>query len=191
MNRTTLDSKNKIYKAALNLFIKKGIKGTTTREIAKKAGIAEGTIYIHFSSKDAIAFTLFKNYMGVFRKRLLESSKNCTDPTFKLSALIHAFFDFAKDEPNACSYIVIGHYTELNKMTKEKNKFKDIFVEVIHDGIKKRVFRKIDENLGSALIIGMINRAILSFNNGLLDSDYDKVVSETMNAALKVLEKKQ
>lgn len=46
---------------------------------------------------------------------------------------------------------------------------------------------KIDKNLGAALIIGMINRVILSYNNGFIDMDYNKIVSDTNKAALKLL----
>ena len=50
----------KILRAALDLFVEKGIAATTTRQISSGAGISEGAIYRHFERKDEIAFELFK-----------------------------------------------------------------------------------------------------------------------------------
>ncbi len=187
--RRAMESKNKISNVALTLFIKRGIKSTTTKEIAKKAGIAEGTIYKHFRSKDDLALDLFTNNMDMFREKLLENTGNYTDPKEILKALIQNFFDFATKQPNSYSYIMEAHFTELKKIPKERPKPKDIFVKAIRLGIEKRDFRKIDENLGAALVIGMITRTIFFFNNGLIDSDYDKAVAEVINSAIKVLAK--
>jgi AcrR family transcriptional regulator len=51
-------------KAALNLFQTKGFDGTTTRAIARKAGIAEGTVFNYFKSKEDIALYFFEQEVG-------------------------------------------------------------------------------------------------------------------------------
>jgi AcrR family transcriptional regulator len=50
----TKDTKEKILDAGLSLFSKKGYLGATTKEIAKKAGVAELTVFRHFSSKERL-----------------------------------------------------------------------------------------------------------------------------------------
>ena len=52
--------RNRIVKAALNLFQTKGFEGTTTRAIARKAGIAEGTVFNYFKTKEDIALYFFE-----------------------------------------------------------------------------------------------------------------------------------
>ncbi|NIP37610.1 MAG: TetR/AcrR family transcriptional regulator [Candidatus Dadabacteria bacterium] len=182
-------SKDKILKAALALFTKKGIKSTTTKELARKARIAEGTIYTHFKCKEEIAHYLFKHYMGLFSEHLNLNCKDTTDPEHRMKALINAFFDFADEQPTALYYIVIVHYTELNVLKKEKFTLRNIFADAIEYGIKKRRFARLDKNLGAALIVGMINRVILSYNNGFIDMNYNKIVSDTNKAAIKLLTK--
>src|SRR5215831_6621858 len=49
-----------IVKAALSLFQTKGFDATTTKAIARKAGIAEGTVFNYFKSKDDIALYFFE-----------------------------------------------------------------------------------------------------------------------------------
>jgi AcrR family transcriptional regulator len=52
--KTELNTRDKILKAAQKLFASNGYDGTTTKELAEKAGIAEGTLFRHFTNKKAI-----------------------------------------------------------------------------------------------------------------------------------------
>ena len=56
--------RNRIVKAALSLFQTKGFDGTTTKSIARKAGIAEGTVFNYFKSKEDIALYFFEQEVG-------------------------------------------------------------------------------------------------------------------------------
>ena len=120
MDKSIIDPSEKIQSAALALFIKKGIAGTTTKEIAKKAGVSEGSIYNYFESKGDLAYKLFVRHMDEFRDELPEKTSSVTGPAEKLSAAVGAFFGFAEREPEAYAYIMIGHYTELQKMQYDK-----------------------------------------------------------------------
>jgi AcrR family transcriptional regulator len=48
------DPRTRILKAALRLFARKGYDGTTTRDLATAANVAEGTVFNHFANKKAI-----------------------------------------------------------------------------------------------------------------------------------------
>ena len=56
--------RNRIVKAALRLFQTKGFDGTTTRAIARQAGIAEGTVFNYFKTKEDIALYFFEQEVG-------------------------------------------------------------------------------------------------------------------------------
>ncbi len=52
--KTEPTTREKILKVAQKLFARNGYDGTTTKELAEKAGIAEGTLFRHFTNKKAI-----------------------------------------------------------------------------------------------------------------------------------------
>lgn len=53
-----IQTRTKILQAAQKLFAKSGYDGTTIRDLAKKAGVAEGTLFRHFTNKKAILIEL-------------------------------------------------------------------------------------------------------------------------------------
>ena len=55
----------RIIAAAAKLFGDRGYHDTTTAEIAESAGVAAGTIYIYFSSKEELLVAVFEEFLGV------------------------------------------------------------------------------------------------------------------------------
>ena len=53
-------TRQKLLRAALELFTTIGFRATTTPEIAARAGVAEGTIYRHFSGKEALLLAAYR-----------------------------------------------------------------------------------------------------------------------------------
>jgi AcrR family transcriptional regulator len=53
-------TRQRLIRAALELFLARGYHDTTTAQIAKKAGVAEGTIYRHFASKQQLLNELYR-----------------------------------------------------------------------------------------------------------------------------------
>lgn len=56
------ETKEKILRATLNLLSRKGYLGSTTREIAREAGITELTLFRHFGSKEKLFEEVLKRY---------------------------------------------------------------------------------------------------------------------------------
>jgi len=58
LDNTFAKNKLKIEQAALRLFTRKGFHGTTVREIAEKAGVSMGKLYIYYDTKEEIFIDL-------------------------------------------------------------------------------------------------------------------------------------
>lgn len=62
--RNKLDKQRRIVEAATELFEDKGFDDTTTAEIATKAGIGAGTLYLYVGSKEELLVSVFENVAG-------------------------------------------------------------------------------------------------------------------------------
>jgi len=90
-------TKDRIDRAALDLFVKVGVDAATTREIAAAAGISEGALYRHYRSKDALAVSLF---MGIHRRLSLlveEAAAGKGDINAKAAAIVAAYCQVADE----------------------------------------------------------------------------------------------
>ena len=83
LDNTYEKNKLKIERAALQLFTRKGFHGTSVREIAQKAGVSMGKLYIYYDTKEEIFIELV-NYLGgkmeVIRQKELMPLMESLDP---------------------------------------------------------------------------------------------------------------
>ncbi|WP_293655778.1 TetR/AcrR family transcriptional regulator [Anaeromicrobium sp.] len=66
-------TKNKVFETAIELIKEKGYDNVTVSEICKKAGVAKGTFYVHYKSKEDIIKESYYSDMGQF---VLKQYKN-------------------------------------------------------------------------------------------------------------------
>src|SRR5213595_2589520 len=60
------DKREAILRAAIKVFARKGYFNSKVADIAGEAGIADGTVYLYFKSKDEILHLIFNHAMEVF-----------------------------------------------------------------------------------------------------------------------------
>lgn len=75
------DKEIKILNAAINAFSEKGFKSTTTNEIASRAGVAEGTIFRYFPTKDSILERMLPLLIKVMLPRVEKPIRNIIKET--------------------------------------------------------------------------------------------------------------
>jgi len=87
--------RDNIVRAALSLFQTKGFEATTTKAIARKAGIAEGTVFNYFKSKDDIALHFFEEEVDHAMKAVRDNQRLRRAPLEeKLFALVHSQLEY-------------------------------------------------------------------------------------------------
>ena len=67
------DTKRRLVQAAAELFAQKGYHDTTVDEIAKLAGVAKGTFFVHFATKDAVITELVRRQIRSARRARAEA----------------------------------------------------------------------------------------------------------------------
>ena len=73
-------TKEQILEAALKLFRKHGMEGTTTKQISQKAGIAEGTLFNYFKTKEDLALFFFQKGTANSVRLVSRATRNCGGP---------------------------------------------------------------------------------------------------------------
>lgn len=153
-----VDKKSSILRSTLELIKDNGFHRTPISLIAKRAGVAAGTIYHYFPSKDAIIFELHHQIKSRMVEEMLPSKNN--KKGFK-----ERFFD---GWMSLCKYFIANPYSlifieQFNsspyaKMANQKdtkatvNKFSDFFKSGMDDGYVK----KMEYGLIASIVFGCI-----------------------------------
>lgn len=91
---------NTIMDAALDVFAEKGLQNATMDDVAQKAEISKGTIYLYFKSKEHLFFALDNRAGQMLRERFLEAYDTVELGLDKIKAIGRAYFKFSFDFPN-------------------------------------------------------------------------------------------
>lgn len=83
MNKT----KRAIFDAAIKIFSVSGYEGATMDDMAQEAGVAKGTLYYHFKSKEEIFKYIITEGVEVIKEQIAEASQKEEDALSKLKAL--------------------------------------------------------------------------------------------------------
>jgi TetR/AcrR family fatty acid metabolism transcriptional regulator len=80
----TADKRKRILQAAVGVFARKGYFGARVSEIAKKAGVADGTIYLYFRNKEDILVSLFDDLMSEHVQQVKDALPRVPDAESRL-----------------------------------------------------------------------------------------------------------
>lgn len=130
-------TKRNIHQAALRLFVEQGVAETTVRDLAKAAGIAEGTLYRHYASMSDLVSDLFASNYAVFARRLTEVLAGQADFGGKLEGLVAEFCRFFDAEPELFRFLMLVQHQALPRIANDE----DNPVEVVHRFVAEALAR--------------------------------------------------
>lgn len=87
------ERRQRLVRAALQRFIRKGYHRTTVREIGRAAGFTQGTIYNYVRSKGDILYLVCDEKIRAHQEAIARAVEGISDPLARLSAAIRAFTD--------------------------------------------------------------------------------------------------
>lgn len=156
------DKRDRIIKAAIEVFAKNGFYNSKISEIAKKAGIADGTIYLYFKNKDDILISLFEEEMKKIIGRVRKEIDRASDPLEKLRIFTRAHLDILEENRSLAAVIQI-ELRQSNKFMKEytNEKFREylnIIKDIVEDGRQRRLIREdVNPDIAKRLIFGALD----------------------------------
>src|SRR5216684_2283702 len=93
------DKHQQIIEAAVRVFARNGYYNSRVSDVAREAGVASGTIYLYFKTKDDILVTLFREKMAAWVSFVREEIKGEGDPVAKIRRLVALHFSVLEKDP--------------------------------------------------------------------------------------------
>jgi AcrR family transcriptional regulator len=188
-NDMRMSTRDKIIKSAVNLFIQQGVAKTTTKQIAASAAVAEGSIYRYFSSKDGLAWQVFKDYHQHIAIQLQQSVSQDMNLEEKIHVLVSCFLKMADEDWLMFRYYLTSQHTHMKNMTEEMLTPYQVLNEVIEQGIKAGEIKNIETNVITAMVIGAVHQIAINKIYSRIKGDlyaHQELVSKTIAAMIKV-----
>jgi AcrR family transcriptional regulator len=161
-----------IMKAAVRLFVERGISSTTIRDIARAAKVAEGTLYRHYASKEDLARDIFVTNLGNFTAFLEEKTAPYNSLGGRLRGLAEGFAQAYENNTDLARFILFSHAGEMGKIPKSTRQPREVVEAILRDAIKHdEIPKNADVDLLQALILGALSRLMLARTYGELKSE--------------------
>jgi AcrR family transcriptional regulator len=141
--------KQAILKAARKLFFEKGFKAVTVDNIAQKAELSKGSVYLYFKSKEEIYTHILLNDIEKFHRKINDSLHFEDRASDTLKRLANIYIDFFLNEKELfrifMAFMLNTDHMNLpdglhNSAINMTNKTVTVFEKVFQDGIEKGEF---------------------------------------------------
>src|SRR5438132_9482364 len=132
------DKRARIIDAAIKVFAERGFHTATVAEIARAAGVADGTIYLYFKSKDDLLLRLFDEKMTALLAEVRDALAGEPTAPEKLRRFIQLHLALVERSPELASVLIV----ELRQSAQflkaaDRNKlaaYVDLIAEVVRAG---------------------------------------------------------
>lgn len=193
MNKRQLQkqfTREKIISAAKKIFIEKGIINTATSQIAEAAGIAHGTLFLHFPSKDTLVIEL----LDVELLKFNSSIKQLIATTSSIDKILDQYLHLIITEEGFFSTLAreLPYYkSELRrKILFRESLVREHFHKAIEIGIEDKIYADIDIPSALTFLFGTINyylslKASFAHTESVIEKFHDQIVKVFM----KILER--
>jgi len=188
MAKGALNKRNKILKTALRLFSEQGLQQTSMAQLSKESGVAVGTMYLYFKSKDELVEGLFLHIQESFGKATHlsdeEMKASYKDRFFMLGRKVHQYYI---DNPTQFFVVNTLNYSPYisKEITELGRTFYQQSVDLMTEGLEKELFKPIH----IILLIRFIYNAVIALvqvqlkdNVGVTDDMIDQNIERIWNA---------
>ena len=131
-----------IRQAALDLFYKQGVDNTNMQQIATAAGIAKGTTYLYYNSREALLDNIFNYCLDMHIEASMKDLDNLSSCSEKLKKRVENILVWNYENPKESAFIST-YYKPINLVGTDNVSFTrsyDINKSIIKEGIEKGEF---------------------------------------------------
>lgn len=157
------ERREQIFMSARSLVAERGFAGTRAKDIARKSGVAEGTVFRHFPTLVQLFVEIYRRVAGheievVKAVALKEASTN-----ERLSAVLRLHLERALRRPGLARALVAEPLSaELESVRLVYRKyFQDVFADIMRKGIAAGEYHSFDVEMAAACMTGAMDEALI------------------------------
>ncbi|MER7465569.1 TetR/AcrR family transcriptional regulator [Streptomyces sp. NPDC097981] len=179
-------TRQKLYEAAVTLIAEQGFSATTVDEIAERAGVAKGTVYYNFASKNELFEELLRHGVGLLTASLRaaaeETEQRGGSRVEALDAMIRAGLVFIDRYP-AFTQLYVAELWRTNRAWQStlmvvRQEAVAVVETVLREGVERgELSAEIDVPLTAAAMVGMVLVAALDWQSFQSERSLDDVHS--------------
>ena len=132
------DKHHQIIEAAVRVFARNGYYNSRVSDIAREAGVASGTIYLYFKTKEEILVTLFREKMAAWVAHVRAEIAAEPDAVAKIRRLVSLHFGVLEGDPALAEVVQVelrqGHKFFRGAATHEISAYFELITSILADG---------------------------------------------------------
>jgi AcrR family transcriptional regulator len=173
-----------IKDAALELFVTQGVHATGIREIAKQAGCSEAALYRHWTNKEDLVSSLFREHIGEVVERLEAALSSAGDFRDQIRAATTVSYQLYDEQPLVFRFVLLVRHEQVEFLRSERPRMpQDVLTELIanraQDGVRAKLL--------AAAAMGIFLQVAEFVVYGRLEGPLAKYSDEVADLVLKLL----
>ncbi|MFB2118675.1 TetR/AcrR family transcriptional regulator [Parapedobacter sp. 2B3] len=182
LNTATTAKKQAIYESTLRLIREFGFHGTPMSQIAQEAGVATGTIYHYFDSKDELIVDLYHYVRERMQQEIFEGNDHKRSYPERFAAVWMNLVKYYIQHPQVLSFLEQFFSSPYVKDVYPEDRvcFQDEVSVFLKQGIQEGYIKPLDINIISAAYIGTVSATAKRNIHGrfaLKEEDFKKMVA--------------
>ena len=162
------DRPQQIIDAAIRVFARNGYYNSRVSDVAREAGIASGTIYLYFKTKDDILVTLFRQKMAEWVALVRKEIAGEQDPIAKIRKIVRLHFHVIEANPELAEVVQVelrqGQKFFRGASAREVSAYFDVIQAVLEEGIAAgRVRRDLPVKVATKMLFGAMDQLATSW----------------------------
>ncbi len=185
--RDPTGTRSKIQREALRLFVEKGVTETSVRDLAQAAGVAEGALYRHYTSKSELVCDLFLTNYAAFARRLSAVQAERRGFPERLAAVVAEFCRFFDAEPTLFRFLMLVQHHALPRVAIDDDNPVEVIERMIQTAIAGGELPAQPAGLAAMMVLGLVLQPAVGLVYGRVAPPFAQYSAAIAGACLRAL----
>ncbi len=165
------DKRARILRAAVKVFARKGFHNARVAEIARSAGVADGTIYLYFKNKEDLLISLFEEHVGQLNRDLRQSLDGLETTDERIRHVVRVQLGHIQEQRDLAEVLSVT-LRQSNRFLRQFaaptfSEYLDIIAEVVTKGQERgEVRRDVSPRVVARALFGALDGLLLTWALG-------------------------